>query len=38
MTYIGAKNMNSFIGKVDFIEMSGAGQRESTAHGVRKFY
>jgi IMP dehydrogenase len=37
MTYIGAKNMESFIGKVDFIEISTAGYKESTAHGVREF-
>jgi len=37
MTYIGAKEMESFIGKVDFIEISAAGYKESTAHGVREF-
>lgn len=38
MTYIGAKNMDSYIGKVDFIEISSAGYKESTAHGVREFH
>ena len=38
MTYIGAKEMDSFIGKVDFIEISAAGHKESIAHGVRKFH
>lgn len=37
MTYLGAKNMESFIGKADFIEISPAGYKESTAHGVREF-
>lgn len=37
MTYIGAKEMESFIGKVDFLEISAAGYKESTAHGVREF-
>lgn len=37
MTYIGAKNMESLIGKVDFVEISSAGYRESIAHGVREF-
>lgn len=37
MTYIGAKEMDSFIGKVDFIEISAAGYKESTAHGVKEF-
>ena len=35
MTYIGANKMESFIGKVDFIEISSAGYKESTAHGVK---
>jgi IMP dehydrogenase len=35
MTYIGAKNMESFIGKVDFIEISSAGYKESIAHGIK---
>ncbi|HKL23545.1 MAG TPA: guanosine monophosphate reductase [Candidatus Nanoarchaeia archaeon] len=38
MTYIGAKNMENFIGKVDFIEISSAGYKESIAHGVREFH
>lgn len=37
MTYIGAKDMESFIGKVDFTEISSAGYKESIAHGVREF-
>ena len=37
MTYIGAKNLDSYIGKVDFIEISAAGYKESVAHGVREF-
>lgn len=36
MTYVGAKNMESFIGKADFIEISPAGLEESHAHGMRK--
>ncbi len=36
MTYQGAKDMESFIGKVDFIEISPAGYKESTAHGIRE--
>jgi len=28
--------MESFIGKVDFIEISPAGYKESTAHGIRE--
>ncbi|MBT4376785.1 guanosine monophosphate reductase [archaeon] len=35
MTYIGAKKMDSFVGKVDFIEISEAGMKESKAHGLR---
>jgi len=34
MTYVGALDMTSFIGKVDFIEISSAGHRESVAHGL----
>jgi IMP dehydrogenase len=34
MTYVGALDMTSFIGKVDFIEISSAGYRESVAHGL----
>ena len=34
MTYMGAKDMNSFIGKVDFIEITSAGLKESQAHGL----
>jgi IMP dehydrogenase len=37
MTYIGAKDTESFIGKVDFVEISAAGHKESIAHGVREF-
>jgi IMP dehydrogenase len=33
MTYIGARNMDSFIGKVDFVEISTAGYKHSGAHG-----
>ena len=36
MTYIGAKDMDSFIGKVDFIEISQAGYKNSTAFGKRE--
>jgi IMP dehydrogenase len=36
MTYIGAKEMESFIGKVDFMEISSAGYKESLAHGIKK--
>lgn len=35
MTYQGAKDMNSFVGKVDFVEISVAGHKESVAHGVK---
>jgi len=34
MTYIGAKNMNSLIGKADFIEITNSGLEESRANGV----
>ena len=33
MTYIGAKNMNSLIGKADFIEITNSGIEESKANG-----
>ncbi len=35
MTYVGAKNIESIRGKVDFIEMTSAGYQESTAHGIK---
>jgi IMP dehydrogenase len=34
MTYVGALDMASFIGKVDFLEISSAGYKESVAHGI----
>lgn len=34
MTYVGALDMASFIGKVDFLEISAAGYKESVAHGI----
>lgn len=36
MTYIGAKDMNSIIGKADFIEITNSGIEESRANGVLK--
>ncbi len=36
MTYIGARNMNSLIGKADFIEITNSGIEESKANGVLK--
>lgn len=33
MTYVGANNMNKLIGKVDFIQITSFGMRESIAHG-----
>ena len=36
MTYIGAKEMQEIIGKVDFIEISAAGFKESIAHGIKE--
>ncbi|MCL5018240.1 MAG: IMP dehydrogenase [Candidatus Pacearchaeota archaeon] len=36
MTYIGARNMNSIIGKADFIEITNSGREESKANGVLK--
>lgn len=35
MTYVGAKDIESIRGKVDFIEISSAGYHESTAHGLK---
>lgn len=35
MTYIGAKNIESLRGKVDFIEITSAGYQESIAHGLK---
>lgn len=36
MTYMGADNIERIKGKADFIEISGAGLRESVAHGLIK--
>lgn len=36
MTYMGADNIEKLRGKADFIEISGAGLRESVAHGLIK--
>jgi len=36
MTYIGAKDMKSLIGKADFIEITNSGIEESKANGVLK--
>jgi len=33
MTYVGARDIDSLVGKADFIEISPAGFRESTPHG-----
>lgn len=35
MTYVGADSINKIKGKVDFIEISNAGLKESSAHGVK---
>lgn len=35
MTYVGAKNIEEIKGKVDFIEISYAGMKESIAHGKK---
>ena len=35
MTYVGAKFIDEFCGKADFIKISSAGFRESIAHGVK---
>ncbi len=35
MTYIGARNIESLRGKVDFIEITSAGYQESIAHGLK---
>lgn len=35
MTYVGAKTIAEIKGKVDFIEISNAGMKESVAHGVK---
>ncbi len=37
MTYFGAKNIDEFCGKADFIKISSAGMSESIAHGVKSF-
>jgi IMP dehydrogenase len=34
MTYVGVKDIDSLKGKVDFIEMTSEGYKESTAHGL----
>lgn len=34
MTYLGARNMKSFIGKTDFMEVTNSGIEESRANGV----
>ena len=34
MTYIGARNMKSLVGKADFIEITNSGMEESRANGV----
>ncbi|MEK6897515.1 MAG: IMP dehydrogenase [Nanoarchaeota archaeon] len=36
MTYVGALTMENLIGKVDFIEISSAGFKESEPHGKKK--
>jgi IMP dehydrogenase len=33
MTYMGANNMENFVGKADFIEITSAGCEESKPHG-----
>lgn len=35
MSYAGAKNIEEFCGKADFIEISNAGRLESIAHGLK---
>lgn len=35
MTYVGVKDIDSLKGKVDFIEMTSEGYKESTAHGLK---
>lgn len=34
MTYVGAKDMENFIGKSDFIYITSAGRKESSPHGL----
>lgn len=34
MTYVGAKDIESFIGKSDFIYITSAGRKESSPHGL----
>ncbi len=34
MTYVGAKNMENFIGKSDFVYITSAGRKESSPHGL----
>lgn len=36
MTYVGAENINKLKGKADFINITGAGIKESIAHGLLK--
>jgi len=35
MTYLGAREMKSIVGKADFIEMTNSGVKESEAHGLQ---
>ncbi len=34
MTYVGAKDMENFIGKSDFVYITSAGRKESSPHGL----
>jgi IMP dehydrogenase len=36
MTYVGAEDLSKLKGKADFIEISPAGHKESTAHGLNQ--